>query len=83
MPAILSEEQPDRLPIYHKAGFFFNTKYGCGESLGDARKAGVDKGEIPEMIMEKKLNRRGRRARRELKKRIMESEKHWNIGIME
>jgi len=52
MPAILSEEQPDRLPIYHKAGFFFNTKYACQKSLGDARKAGVNKGEIHEMIME-------------------------------
>jgi hypothetical protein len=55
MPAILSEERPDRFPIYHKPGFFFNTKYGCRKSLEDARKAGVKRREIPEMIMEKKL----------------------------
>jgi hypothetical protein len=53
MPAILSEDPPDRFPIYHKAGSFFNTKYGCRKSLGNARKAGVNKGEIHEMIMEK------------------------------
>jgi hypothetical protein len=52
-PVILPEEPPDRFPIYHKPGSYFNTKYGCGKSLGNARKAGVNRGEIPEMIMEK------------------------------
>jgi hypothetical protein len=64
-PVILPEEPPDRFPIYHKPGSYFNTKYGRRKSLGDARKAGVNRREISEMIMEKKLNRRGRRARRD------------------
>jgi hypothetical protein len=50
-PVILPEEPPDRFPIYHKPGSFFNTKYGRGKSLGNARKAGVKRGEIHEMIM--------------------------------
>jgi hypothetical protein len=51
MPAILSEEPPDRFSIYHKPGSFFNTKYGCRKSLGDIRKTGIDRAEILEMIM--------------------------------
>jgi hypothetical protein len=51
-PVILPEEPPDRFPIYHKQGSYFNTKYGCGKSLGNARTAGVNRGKIPEMITE-------------------------------
>jgi len=52
-PDILPEEQPDRFLIYHKAGSYFNTKYGCRKSLQNTGKACMNKGEIPEMIMEK------------------------------
>jgi hypothetical protein len=54
MPAILSQESLDRFLIYHKPGFFFNTKYGCPEGLKKARQAGENPGKPPEMIMEKK-----------------------------